>query len=137
MKRMLTQEEVNKEVINSPYHRFLGVHVAESTDDSLTLRLPFEDTFIAGDGVDYVHGGIIATIIDIAGYFSILQVLNIPAPTLDLHINYLRPAKKEDLYAKATIVKLGRTVSVANIVVTNEEGKEIAVGRGLFSTNLG
>lgn len=135
MKRVLTQEEVNKAITNSPYHRFLGIRLEDSTDESLTLRLAFKDSFIAGDEVDYIHGGIIASIIDIAGYFSIFQILNQPAPTLDLRVDYLRAAKKEDLFAKATIVKLGRTVSVTDVVVTNEEGKKIAVGRGLFSTN--
>lgn len=135
MKRVLTQEEVNKSITSSPYHRFLGVHLEDSTDESLTLRLSFKDSFIAGDAVDYIHGGIIASIIDIAGYFSLYQILNQPAPTLDLRVDYLRAAKKEDLLAKATIVKLGRSVSVTDIVVTNDEGKKIAVGRGLFSTN--
>jgi len=55
-------------------------------------------------------------------------------PTVDLRIDYLRPAQKGDLFAEAAVVKGGRTLGVADITVTNGAGKKIAVGRGLYST---
>ncbi len=136
MKRALIPEQVNEAITSSPFHRLLGLELHEATDELLTLRLPFQESFVAGDHVDYIHGGIIATIIDVAGYYTLFQVLNLPAPTIDLRIDYLRAAKSGDeLFATATIVKLGRSVSSADIVVVNQDNKKLAVGRGLYSTN--
>ncbi|WP_342431232.1 PaaI family thioesterase [Neobacillus sp. FSL H8-0543] len=133
MNQILSNHEVEELLTSSPYHQFLGVHLVESNENSLTICLPFKNTFITGED-GYIHGGIIATIIDIAGYFAIFQRLNQPNPTIDLRVDYLRVARKEDLYAKASVVKIGKSVSVADVVVTNKEGKQIAIGRGLFNT---
>lgn len=104
MERVLSREEISNSITNSPFHRFLGLELADTTDESLTLKLSFKDSFIAGDKVDYIHGGILASIIDVAGYFVLFQVLNIPAPTLDLHINYLRAAKKKTYMRKQLLL---------------------------------
>lgn len=134
MKRVITITEIEELLTDSPYHQFLGIQLKEITNESLTIKLPFKETFITGNDDGYIHGGLLATIIDIAGYFAIFQFLNQPVPTIDLRIDYLRAARREDLFAEATVVKLGRSVSVADIVVTNADSKKIAVGRGLYST---
>ncbi|KKO55476.1 hypothetical protein XI25_00825 [Paenibacillus sp. DMB20] len=117
----------------SKFNQFLGIRLEEIKDRSITIRLPYNELFYtSADG--YIHGGILATMIDIAGYFAIFSLLNQPVPTVDLKIDYLRPGRAGDLLATATVVKLGRTVSIADIVVTDLSGKQIAIGRGLFSS---
>ena len=133
MPGILSHEELETELGSSAYHQFLQLKLEERTDQSIAIRLPYNELFLTGkDG--YIHGGMIATLIDIAGYFAVFQKVNQPTPTVDLHIDYLRPARAGDLVAKAHVVKLGRTVSIADIVVTDPAGKEVAIGRGLFSS---
>jgi uncharacterized protein (TIGR00369 family) len=56
------------------------------------------------------------------------------ALTIDLRIDYLRPADDSDLTATATLIKAGRSVARADIEITDAQGRLIAIGRGSFST---
>ncbi|GGF91690.1 thioesterase [Paenibacillus albidus] len=133
MKDAINREQIEALLRSSAYHRFLDVQVDELSEESITISLPGNALFVTGDA-EYIHGGIIATLIDIAGYFAVHRKVNLPTPTVDLQINYLRPAAPGILRAKASVVKLGRSVSLADILVTDHAGKEVAVGRGLFSS---
>ena len=130
----LTKEQLSELLRKSRYHQFLNIELTDVSDKELTFRLPFNEQFLADEAETYIHGGIIASLIDIAGDFALAAVTGRPLPTIDMRIDYLRPAGKEDLYAKATVVKAGRTLGVSDVVVTNPEGKQIAVGRALYST---
>ncbi|CAH0120008.1 MULTISPECIES: PaaI family thioesterase [unclassified Paenibacillus] len=122
-------------ILNRPrYHQFLGLELVEAKEGYIKLRLPFREQFLGDESGTYIHGGILASLIDIAGDFALITLHNRGLPTVDLRIDYLRPARKEDLYAIATVVKNGRSLGIADIAVENVEGKQIAVGRGLYST---
>ncbi|MDO3409273.1 PaaI family thioesterase [Saccharibacillus sp. CPCC 101409] len=127
----LTRAEIEPVLTGSAFHQFLGIGLDELTEETLTVRLPYNELFYtSADG--YIHGGILSTLIDIAGYFAVFRFLDRPVPTLDLRIDYLRPGRAGDLLAAAKVVKLGRTVSIADITVTDTEGRQIAAGRGVF-----
>ena len=57
-------------------------------------------------------------------------------PTIDLRIDYLRPAEG-DLLATARTVKRGRTIGVVDVEIRDTAGRMIAVGRGAYSTTVG
>jgi len=116
------------------FHHFLGLQLEEAKEGYVKLRLPYRDDFLGDEGGTYIHGGVIASLIDVAGDFALITVYGRGLPTVDLRIDYLRPAQKGDLFAEAAVVKGGRTLGVADITVTNGAGKKIAVGRGLYST---
>jgi uncharacterized protein (TIGR00369 family) len=84
-----------------------------------------------------IHGGVIAALIDIAGHAAIAARLNHGVPTVDLRIDYLRMAAGNELLAIAEPVKLGRTLGTVDIRVTDDQGKLVAVGRGVFSMREG
>ncbi|MEE9179795.1 MAG: PaaI family thioesterase, partial [Vicinamibacteria bacterium] len=54
-------------------------------------------------------------------------------PTIDLRVDYLRPARKGDLVAIGRTVKVGRTIGVADVEVRDSNGALIAVGRGTYA----
>jgi uncharacterized protein (TIGR00369 family) len=56
-----------------------------------------------------------------------------PLPTINLNADYLRPAIDTDLISVATIRKAGRTTSVVDVEVSNEEERLIAIGRACYS----
>lgn len=129
---LVDRQQLENQLLQSDFHQFLGLELLEVTDEHLKLKLPLKELFVT-EG-NYIHGGILATIIDIAGYFEVQKQFPKPAPTVNLTIDYLRAARREDLYVTAKTVKLGRSVSVVDVTVTNEENKIIAIGRGLFNT---
>ena len=118
----------------SPYQRFLGVTCERAGDGEVVIRLPFREEFLRADGSDWLHGGVIAALIDIAGDYAIVTRLGQGVPTIDLRIDWLRPAKAGDLVATGRVVKTGRRVCVADAEVHDASGALVAVGRGLYAS---
>ena len=58
-------------------------------------------------------------------------------PTINIRIDYLRPASDTRLHAQARVRKAGRTVGVVDIDVLDDQGRLIAVGRGTYGTKEG
>jgi len=118
----------------SPYARLLRLEMVRAAADGVVVRMPFRDDLIAGDDelARYVHGGAIASLIDIAGTFAIIAAVGHDVVTVDLRVDYLRPVMSGDLLATARPVRVGRSLAVADIEVAAENGKIAAVGRGLF-----
>jgi uncharacterized protein (TIGR00369 family) len=118
----------------SPYQRFLGLRLERAGDGEIVIRLPFRDEFLREDGSDWLHGGVMSALVDIAGDYAIVTRLGAGVPTIDLRVDWLRPARRGDLLATGRVVKLGRTVGVADVEVRDEAGTLVAVGRGTYAT---
>ncbi|EED34649.1 phenylacetic acid degradation-related protein [Luminiphilus syltensis NOR5-1B] len=124
---------------SSPFHQLLGLSI-ESLDDAtqtLVMRLRYDDKISRAEGTGQHHGGVIASLIDIAGDFALIWQLGHGVPTINFRTDYLRPGINTDLIAHAQVRKIGRTVSVCDIDVFSEEGKLLAIGRGTYATAAG
>jgi uncharacterized protein (TIGR00369 family) len=120
----------------SPYHRLLGLEMVRAAPGEVVIRMPFREDLLAGDDEigQYVHGGAIASLIDTAGDFAVIAAVGYDVPTIDLRVDYLRPATREALTATGRAVKAGRTLALADVEVVGEDGRPVAVGRGAFKT---
>ncbi len=125
---------LRREMEISPYHQLLGLEAVSSAIGSVTLCLPMRPEFRRAEGDSFVHGGIIAALIDITGHAAVAVQIDRMAPTIDLRIDYLRPAGGSHLTATATLLRCGRSVARVDIEVSDSEGGIVAVGRGSFST---
>ncbi len=124
---------------SSPFHQVLGLSI-ESTDtatQTLVMRLRYDDKISRAAGTGQHHGGVIASLIDIAGDFALIWQLGHGVPTINFRTDYLRPGINTDLIAHARVRKIGRTVSVCDIDVVSEDGKLLAIGRGTYATAAG
>jgi uncharacterized protein (TIGR00369 family) len=97
------------------------------------IRMPLQSWFGQEGGV--VHGGIITAIADTAAVYSILSDLDGSSrsmTSIDLKINFLRPARLEGevLVATSRLIKKGRTVAVSAVEVRQGESH---VATGLFT----
>jgi uncharacterized protein (TIGR00369 family) len=82
---------------------------------------------------EFVHGGVIATIADIAMGFAAFSLVpaNKGVVTSKLDIAYLRPAKNGKLIAKATVIKQGNLLYYCEAeIIMQHEKEEILVARG-------
>jgi uncharacterized protein (TIGR00369 family) len=118
----------------SPFHRFLGLTLVRAEHGRVEIALPVRDELFASAEDPYIHGGVIAALIDTAACFAVIAGVGRDVPTIDLRVDYFRPARREDLRAIATMIKSGRTLAVADVEVVGADRRVIAVGRGLFST---
>jgi uncharacterized protein (TIGR00369 family) len=123
------------EVEHSPFHRLIGLELVRAEDGAVEMRLPWRDDFRRQDGSDWYHGGIISALIDIAGDYAIASRLGRWVATIDLRVDYLRPAREGTLTALARAVKVGRTVGVADVELRDASGAVVAIGRCAYSTS--
>lgn len=131
-----TLEQLTAWLVESPFHRVLGLTL-ESLDPaarSVILRCAFHSNLDRSAGTGQYHGGVIASLIDIAGDFALIAILGHGVPTIDFRVDYLRPAMAGDLIARAIVRKSGRTIGVVDIEVEDVQGRLIALGRGCYGT---
>jgi uncharacterized protein (TIGR00369 family) len=119
---------------DSPHHRFLGLEFELRDDGSAEVRMPFRDELVSDPDVPYLHGGVLASLLDTAADYAVAAQLGRGVPTIDMRIDFLRTAGRESLVATGRVVKLGRSVAVADAEIRNEDGELVALGRILFST---
>jgi uncharacterized protein (TIGR00369 family) len=77
-----------------------------------------------------VHGGAICSLIDSVAYFALRPLLpqDIPLPTLEMKVNFLRPMREGMVLAEAEALHPGKKVMVAEVRVTDGEGRLCALG---------
>jgi uncharacterized protein (TIGR00369 family) len=124
-----------------PFNRFLGMEVALVEPGRARLEVPFREELIGDALRPAIHGGVISTLADTAGgmaVWSMLESLSMRISTIDLRIDYLRPGKPERLAAEAVIVRIGKTVGVADIRVfqPSAEAETVAMGKGVYSIKV-
>jgi uncharacterized protein (TIGR00369 family) len=124
---------------NTPLHQWLKPELISIDEPSsaITLRLPLRAEFRRDPNHPGIHGGIIAALVDIAGHAAVAAKLRHGVPTIDIRVDFLRMAVGEYLIASATLVKLGRSIAVVDIRITDDGIRLAAVGRGAYSTREG
>jgi len=121
-------------VDSSPYQRFLGLTLLRAEKGRVEIRLPFRTEFLREDGSDWLHGGIVSAFVDILGDYAIVTEVGAGVPTIDLRVDFLRPARRGDLVGIGKVVRVGRTISIADAEVRDESGTLVAVGRGVYAS---
>lgn len=141
-----------------PFHHWLGVGVQSVESGRVVLRLPPNPDFVGNPFIPAVHGGILAALIDLAGGAALFADLQFPTPTIDMRVDYMRPAiAGKVLLAEARVKSLGRTVAfvdvdvlqphdeaaearlasrarrLGGVDVTDEDGRLVAQGRCTYS----
>jgi uncharacterized protein (TIGR00369 family) len=119
----------------SPFIAFIGIKVLglDHEKGSFSARMPMRVELQRGVGAPkQFHGGPVAAFIDTVGDFAVGMIVGSGVPTMNLRIDYLRPAVGDYLDATATIRRLGKTTAVVDVDVFAPDGKLIAIGRGTF-----
>jgi uncharacterized protein (TIGR00369 family) len=139
MKSAMTMGELQALLASSPFHEQFALNVVSLDLDrqELRIRMPFSAQLERSPGSRQFHGGAIAVLIDIAGDFALISQLQVPIPTINLRVDYVRPATGAALVAHARIRRIGKTVGIVDVDVEDDEGRLVALGRGCFGTQSG
>ena len=119
---------------HSPFMRFLGLEIITAEKGRVEIRLPYREEFLRTDGSDWLHGGVVSALADIAGDYAVITETAPGVPTIDMRVDYLRPARRGDLTAVGKTVRVGRTVSVADVEIRDSMGTLVAVGRACYAS---
>ncbi len=123
-------------LLSGPFHELMRMELVsfDAAAGAVDIRLPWRREFERDPDTKQWHGGPIAALIDIAGDFALVARLGRGIPTIDLCINYMRPAIDTDLLATGRTLRAGRSVGVVDVEVRDEGHRVVAVGRGTYST---
>jgi|SRR5262245_2825391 len=123
----------------SPFMSSLGLKVVglDHAKGEIVMRMPLKPEFERRLGTNQFHGGPIAAFIDIVGDYAIGMLVGGGVPTINLRIDYLRPAIGSAVIGTARLRRQGRTVALVDIEIADEEGKLVAVGRGTYAPQVG
>jgi uncharacterized protein (TIGR00369 family) len=126
-------DELQRMVDSDPLHRALRLHVAGSGDDYITLRCQPVPGQLVDAAAGYLHGGIVATLLDAAATFALIQATSVDWSTVDLRVDFLRPAPAAPLLARGTAVQVGRRLGRASAELSDEaSGRLLASAAGTF-----
>ena len=102
-----------------PFNRLLGLRMAHLGRGETTLVMPFKPDLIGNPLVPALHGGSLSALADAAGGAAVFSGLAVgdEVSTIDLRIDYLRPAAPVESRAEARVVRLGGRVGVSRIQV--------------------
>lgn len=82
----------------------------------------------------FVHGGVISTLMDNTGWYAAVSNLaeGYTSVTMEIKINYLKPASGKTLKAVAAVKRQGRSTSFVTIELFDEE-KLVAFATGTYA----
>jgi uncharacterized protein (TIGR00369 family) len=135
----VTADEIQRHFDASPFMSFLGLRVKAVDHDrsELTVTMPMRAEIERKAGTAQFHGGPIAAFVDCVGDFAVALVVGGGVPTINIRIDYLKPAVGTAITGTARVRRSGRTVTVVDIDVYDESGALVAVGRGTYSSQRG
>lgn len=118
-----------------PYARFLGMR-ADWDGEALTGVLPYREMLIGNLVLPALHGGALGAFMEITA----LARLALDSPesprqplTIGVTVEYMRPGRPVDTFARADIKRLGRRIANVHVEAWQDENRTpIALLQGRF-----
>ena len=130
-----------------PFNQALGIELDEVSTSQVVMHLPMKPELVGNFVHGILHGGVIASLLDVAGgAMAMLGAFDkhrhlttqeratrlSRLGTIDLRIDYLRPGRGSRFSASAMLLRSGNKVAVVRSELHNELGTLIAVGTGTY-----
>ena len=124
MSTFATTEEAREYFKNDLFASRAGMRLDELTEDSAVCSVEITEALQNANGG--VMGGAIFTLADLA-LAAIANNIHKPSVASQVSINYLSAPKGTKLFARAGVVKSGRTTTVIRVDVTDDTGRDVAL----------
>ena len=130
-----------------PFNQLLGMQLAELSNERAVMQLPMKDELIGNFTQGILHGGVIASVLDVVGgamamVGAFARHQHLPASerlaklaklgTIDMRVDYLRPGRGRLFTATAVLLRSGNKVAVVRSELHADDGTLIAVGTGTY-----
>jgi len=125
-------QDVNANVSRVPFFRFLDFEVQSLDDLHAEAEMTFDSRHIGNPVMEYYHGGIIASFMEATAAIAVHPGFGeVPAKPINLTVDYLRPAVKGPLYARANVTRKGRRIASVSVIAW-QTAREKPVAEGLY-----
>lgn len=120
-----------------PHNRALGIRVVAAGPRDAVCRLPYDPRLVGDPDRGILHGGAITSLMDATCGVAVFLALDEPRPcaTLDLRIDYMRPAEPgRDVLTRAECVRATTHVAFTRALAYHDgaEDAPIAAAAGTF-----
>jgi uncharacterized protein (TIGR00369 family) len=129
---MFLKELLMKEIY-FPFLEHTGAKLKDFTHGQANVELYVEPYHLQHKG--FVHGGVISTLMDNTGWYAAVSNLDagFTAVTMEIKINYLKPALGKYLLASASVKRQGRTTTFVTIELFDEKEVLVAYATGTYA----
>ena len=123
--RKLTAKQIRDFLPRIPFNTLLGIKLTRTHSDGVTIESALRHELTNSAGV--AHGGVAAAIADVAVGMALNRHFGgkRPITTVEMKINYFRPATDGHIFARSRLLRIGSTLCVGSVDLTNTEGKEL------------
>ncbi|MCD7774650.1 MAG: PaaI family thioesterase [Clostridiales bacterium] len=121
----MTIEEIRKFFDNDRFATGIGCRIEEAEPDHAVITLDVEERHLNGNGV--VQGGVLFTMADFACATAAYANGDMRV-SADGAISYFSAGNCKKLTAVSSALKIGRSLSYYEALITDENGKKIAKG---------
>ncbi len=120
-----------------PFHKLLGLRVVDAAEGRGVLEFKFKNELVGNIRMGVLHGGVIASVLDIVGSLAVLSMFTVDRPplalgTVDMRTDYLRPGRGSLFTASAEVVRPGQSVMVTKQELRNQSAELVAIGTATY-----
>jgi len=131
-----------------PFNKLLGIKVELISYERIKVLIQMRDELMGHYSRRMLHGGVISSVIDVAGGLSAFMGIQQKMAgetletrlrrfgrlsTIDLRVDFLRPGIGKWFVATAYALRTGNKVAVTRIELINDQNEVIAVGTGSYT----
>ena len=118
----LTEQKIRDFIASVPFAKLLGIRLTRVHRDGVTIECTLRPELTNSAAV--AHGGVAATLADAAVGVALNRHFGgkRPITTVEMKINYFLPATKGRLFARAHLLRVGSTLCVGSVDLTDTQG---------------
>lgn len=129
------------------FNRVLGLKITSLHGDKVKARIQMRDELIGHYSYNRLHGGVVSAALDAMAGLAVMVAIgarHLDEPpqqrlqrfaklgTIDLRVDYLRPAIGEYFELQAEVLRLGSRVASTRMEFLGADGKLLSTGAGAY-----
>jgi len=130
-----------------PFNQLLGLTITSLQAERVTARIDMQPVLVGHYAYNRLHGGVISAGLDAMGGLAVMAAIGArhmdEAPlqrlhrfaklgTIDLRVDYLRPAISEHFELRAEVLRLGSRVASTRMEFLGADGKLFATAAAAY-----
>lgn len=141
------QQAVSSFFQRIPFNNVIGIEIDGLSSEQVLMSFAMRDELIGNFIQGILHGGVISSVLDVAGgamaligaferhqHLSSTERMSRLSKlgTIDLRVDYLRPGRGQRFIASAVLLRSGNKVAVVRSELHSDDGTLVAVGTGTY-----